>query len=90
VLFAGFTTAALHPSADPVVHWSPPPLIVPAPFPVVDASSGSVLVSNLALTVFGALTESVHAVGSPDTGEHPVQLLKTEPACAVARSVTVG
>jgi hypothetical protein len=89
VLFAGFGTPAMQPSGEPVVQSRPAPVIVPAPVPVVDALSGIVLVSNFALTVFTALTRRVHAVGSPDTGEHPVQLLKTEPSCGVARSVTV-
>jgi hypothetical protein len=65
LLFAGFGTPAVQPSSEPVVQSRPPPPIVPAPFPVVDAVSGTVLVSNFALTAFAALTETVHALGSP-------------------------
>jgi hypothetical protein len=89
LVFAGFSTAATQPSADPVVQASPAPVTVPAPVPLVKAVRGTVFGSNFAVTVFAVLTSTVHVLGAPTTAVQPLQLLNTDPGLAVAVSVTV-
>jgi hypothetical protein len=89
VVFAGFGTAIVQPSVDPVVQLRPPPLMVPTPVPDVAAVSGHVLGSNRADTAFAALTLTVQTFGVSAAGIQPDQLLNTELASGVAVSVTV-
>lgn len=88
-VFAGFAIAAVHPSVDPVVHAIPSPVTLPAPTPLVSTVRMNAAGSNLAVTDLAELTMVVHDSGAPATGVQPLQPLNTDPAAAVAVSVTV-
>jgi hypothetical protein len=88
--FPGLSTWTVQPAEEPVVHWRPAPVIVPAPVPMGVAVSGNVAGSNRALMDREDEMEVVQVVGSVASAEHPTQLLNTDPVDGAAWSVTVG
>jgi hypothetical protein len=80
-------TFAVHPAVEPVVQEMPSAAIVPRPVPEVFAVRSQVAGPNEAVTDVARVTETVQTL--PDTEVQPYQLVKTDPASAVAVSVTL-